>query len=77
MQISDQNLKEIIWRAFVSLQSRSTGEVARPERMITGSVREEVIRLRCVGLIEVSESKHVARGRRVDNVHLTALSLLQ
>ena len=68
------NLLEAIAEASEILKRGPTGEEARPERVIPGAVRLEVVSLHSpVPGLRIVDSQSVARGVRIERVVLAAV----
>lgn len=69
-------LQEVVAHAFIALDGRTRSIEARPVRVRSAGVREEVVLLGRPLLSLVVQSFGVTRGCGVDQVDLTAVSLL-
>ena len=70
------DLQDVVGVSFVSFEGCSRGEVAGPEAMRMVSVGEEVVRLRCPCSIGFVQSIEIAGRRRIEDIHITTIDLL-
>lgn len=70
------NLKKVVCRPLVTLESRSACKETSHESVFIGGIRKKVVLFDSVRLIDLIQCIYIAGWRRIEGIHLAASRLL-